>query len=99
MMALMKTTAWWGAAALAASMPLSAAAQSTDPAWLDDLTRQLADDKQCQVEYFVNASEGTLGGRRTFEARAQCTDGRQFDASRIGTDEAFRIEACEVQVC
>ena len=76
-----------------------AIAQSADPAWLDVLSEQLAAEKDCAVEYYVNVSEGELGGRKTFEARAQCRDGRQFDASRTEPDAEFTIKECGVQVC
>ena len=88
--------------AAAAAMIFAASgamAQSTDPAWLDTLSDQLALEKDCAVEYYVNISEGELAGRKTFEARAQCRDGRQFDASRTEPATAFTIEECGVQVC
>ncbi|MFZ2102308.1 MAG: hypothetical protein WAU86_17260 [Oricola sp.] len=74
-------------------------AQSSDPAWLDALSSQLAVDQDCAVEYYLNIKEGALGGRRTFEARAQCRDGRQFDASLVEPADAFTIKECSVQVC
>lgn len=84
--------------ACAAAVPASS--QSTDPAWLDNLTEQLAQDEECMVEYFVNIREGQLAGRNTFEARAQCRDGRQFDAARTEPEQGFAISLCEqVQVC
>ncbi|WP_422373464.1 hypothetical protein [Hoeflea sp.] len=76
-----------------------ALAQSSDPAWLDALSAQLASEKQCAVEYYLNMREGELAGRLTFEARAQCADGRQFDASRTEPDRTFAISECGVQVC
>lgn len=88
-------------AALAASfvIPAAAMAQSTDPAWLDTVSEQLARDEQCLVEYFVNTREGELAGRKTYEARAQCRDGRQFDAARTEPEPEFRLSLCEVVVC
>ncbi|WP_420409051.1 hypothetical protein [Hoeflea sp.] len=74
-------------------------AQSADPAWLDELSAQLAAEKQCAVEYYLNTREGELAGRLTFEARAQCADGRQFDASRTEPASEFTISECGVQVC
>jgi len=74
-------------------------AQSSDPAWLDDLTFQIATDKQCEVSYILNMREGSLGGQNTYEARVQCEDGRMFDASRIGDNALFTFEKCEIQVC
>jgi len=76
-----------------------AMAQSADPAWLDTLSDQLALEKDCAVEYYVNTKEGELAGRKTFEARAQCRDGRQFDASRTEPATEFTIKECGVQVC
>lgn len=86
---------------LAASfaLPAAALAQSTDPAWLDTVSEQLARDEQCLVEYFVNTQEGELAGRRTFEARAQCRDGRQFDAARTEPEPEFTLSLCQVVVC
>lgn len=75
------------------------AAQSADPAWLDELSAQLASEKQCAVDYYLNIREGELAGRLTFEARAQCADGRQFDAARTEPDRKFSISECGVQVC
>jgi hypothetical protein len=90
--------AWTVAAALAFSTG-AVLAQSSDPAWLDRLSMQLAVEQDCAVEYYVNIDEGELGGRKTFEARAQCRDGRQFDASLTEPDTEFTIKECSVQVC
>ncbi|MEC9342807.1 MAG: hypothetical protein VYD64_03065 [Pseudomonadota bacterium] len=74
-------------------------AQSSDPAWLDDLRDQLLFEKQCTIAYVMNLEEGQLGGRLTYEARIQCEDGRMFDANRTGSSGMFTFKACEVQVC
>lgn len=89
------------AAAITASiaLPAVAIAQSTDPAWLDTVSEQLARDEQCMVEYYVNIREGELAGRKTFEARAQCRDGRQFDAARTEPEREFSFQLCQIQVC
>ncbi|WP_421851666.1 hypothetical protein [Oricola sp.] len=84
------------AASLAATPAL---AQSSDPAWLDELSNQLAVEKDCAVEYYINIQEGQLGARQTYEARAQCRDGRQFDGFRTEPEILFTIEQCGVQVC
>jgi len=81
-----------------ALMPL-AQAQSANPAWLDQLSEQLAMEKQCAVDYYVNIKEGELAGRLTFEARAQCADGRQFDGSLTEPADEFTISECGNQVC
>ena len=78
---------------------LAASAQSATPAWLDQLSEQLAVEKDCAVDYFLNLKEGELAGRLTFEARAQCADGRQFDGSLTEPAEEFTISECGVQVC
>lgn len=76
-----------------------ALAQSSDPAWLDQLSAQLAVDEGCAVEYYLNIKEGELAGRKTFEARAQCRDGRQFDGALTEPATQFTISECGVQVC
>ena len=86
-------------AALLLGLTPAVLAQSSDPAWLDNLSSQLAVEEDCAVEYFLNIREGTLAGRLTFEARAQCADGRQFDGSRIEPAADFTISECGVQVC
>ncbi|MBO6636450.1 MAG: hypothetical protein JJ920_00085 [Roseitalea sp.] len=86
-------------AAMLAAATLPALAQSTDPAWLDAVSEQLARDEQCLVEYYVNIREGELAGRKTFEARAQCRDGRQFDAARTEPEAEFSFQLCQIQVC
>ncbi|WP_412048674.1 hypothetical protein ACK6D9_11820 [Hoeflea sp. Naph1] len=84
--------------AILALSPL-AYAQSANPAWLDNLSDQLAVEKQCEVSYFFNIKEGELAGRLTFEARAQCDDGRQFDGTLTEPADNFVISECGVQVC
>lgn len=87
------------AAAITVAMASAACAQSANPAWLDRLSEQLAVERDCAVEYFLNMKEGELAGRLTFEARAQCADGRQFDGSLTEPAEEFTISECGVQVC
>jgi len=76
-----------------------ALAQSADPAWLDDLSMQIEGQKQCKIAYLMKVHEGELGGKKTYEARVQCEDGRMFDAQRIGEVDSFTFKACEIQVC
>ncbi len=78
---------------------LAASAQSANPACLDQLSEQLAVEKDCAVDYFLNLKEGELAGRLTFEARAQCAHGRQFDGSLTEPAGEFTISECGVQVC
>jgi hypothetical protein len=77
----------------------TAHAQSSDPSWLEELSQQLAVEQQCHVEYFVNTNEGKLAGMNTYEARAQCSDGRQFDANKIEPAKKFIIRPCGTVVC
>ncbi len=86
-------------AALLTSGTLLAAAQSSDPDWLDALRQQLASDEQCEVNYFLNLHEGQLGTNKYQEARVQCVDGRMFDASRTEPEEEFMIRPCGMAVC
>ncbi len=86
-------------AALLMGLTHAATAQSANPAWLDNLSIQLAVEQDCAVDYYLNIKEGTLAGRLTFEARAQCADGRQFDGSLVEPAEEFTISECGVQVC
>jgi len=93
------TIAACAAILLASAVSSPVFAQSSDPAWLDRLSNQLAIEQGCAVEYYVNISEGELAGRKTFEARAQCRDGRQFDASLTEPETEFTVSECGVQVC
>ncbi len=86
-------------AATTLAMASVVCAQSANPAWVDQLSRQLAVEKDCSVEYYVNMKEGELAGRLTFEARAQCADGRQFDGSLTEPADNFTISECGTQVC
>jgi len=86
-------------AAMALALTPAVFAQSSNPAWLDQLSEQLEYEEGCRVEYFLNIREGELAGRLTFEARAQCADGRQFDGSLTEPADEFTISKCDVQVC
>ncbi len=74
-------------------------AQSTDPAWLDDLGMQLRSELECEPNVYLNMREGKLGTNTVHEARVQCIDGRMFDASRVAPDKTFTIRACDIAVC
>ncbi len=95
---MVRTKLLAAAAGLALSI-LPAAAQSNNPAWLDQLKTEIADAKACDVTLFINIRESDLAGRRLYEARVQCADGRMFDASRQEPDKHFTFEACDTQVC
>lgn len=83
---------------LLVAMTGSVAAQA-DYSWLSEIRMQASEALDCTVEYFLNAREGTLGGKATQEARMQCSDGRRFDAVRESTSGPFRFLACDTQVC
>ena len=74
-------------------------AQTENPAWLDDVQAQLAEEKACEVAFYIRVQEDKLGGVAVYKARAQCVDGRQFDASRKEGDARFDIQACTAEVC
>lgn len=74
-------------------------AQSSDPAWLDDLTMQLKSENACEPSHFINMREGKIGTNKYFEARVQCLDGRMFDATRTEPAREFTIKACSIAVC
>lgn len=76
-----------------------ALAQTTDTGWLDQVTSQIAEAEQCEVGFFIHVREQELGGRRIYEARVQCVDGRQFDATRADPDKTFRFALCQIKVC
>lgn len=83
------------ATALALTMSGAAHAQSTNPAWLDILTEQIAIEQMCAVELFIRIKETQKAGRNYYEARVQCADGRQFDAHRYENELFFTINICE----
>lgn len=83
---------------LAAYAQTASGSEESQP-WLDLITKQMAKEKQCEVGFFVYFREGTLGGMSTYEARVQCVDGRQFDATKIEPAIMFEIKECAVTVC
>ena len=76
-----------------------ALAQSSNPAWTDDLSSQLAVSKQCEVSSFITVIETIKNNQIHYTARAQYVDGRQFDGERAGDTGQFLISACDVKVC
>lgn len=86
-------------ALLFCAMPLAAAAQSENPAWIETLNFEMEKNHECEVAYYLHIKEGELGAQKTYEARLQCVDGRQFDASRIGEEGEFTAKLCQVQTC
>ena len=78
---------------------MTAVAQQTDPVWLVPLEQQMEKEWGCDVNYFLNHQEYQPGNNKIYEAKVQCVDGRQFDASRTGERASFVIRACEPVVC
>lgn len=89
------------ASAIILALTPSAFGQAANPAWVDELTAQIADEQQCEVGYLLTMREYDLGGRHVEEARVQCVDGRRFDASRAmpPPETPFTIKECGEQVC
>lgn len=87
------------ATVLALASAVSAYAQSSDPAWLDQLQFEIRAAKRCEISYLIRVHEGRLGEKTTYEARVQCQDGHMYDASRTGEDAPFVFTQCERQVC
>ena len=85
--------------AISTIVAATAFAQSTDPAWLDDLGMQLRSELECEPNLYINMREGQLGANKYYEARVQCLDGRMFDATRTEPEETFKIQACGMAVC
>ena len=77
----------------------AAVAQGTDPVWLDQLEAQIYQEFSCDANYFLNVREYRLGDSKVYEAKVQCVDGRQFDATRTGESAEFVIRACQPVVC
>ena len=77
----------------------AASAQSSDPAWLDQLRFQLILEKQCEVRFFLNLREKEEALGMSYSVRVQCDDGRMFDAERDETDTEFTITTCCRAVC
>lgn len=82
-----------------AMVSTSALAQGSDPLWLDELKAQIFQDETCDANYFLNVREYELGGKKVYETKVQCVDGRQFDATRTGEGERFVIKSCQPVVC
>jgi hypothetical protein len=84
--------------ATAAVVPAPGSA-ATDPPWLELLGEHARLIEQCDIDYIVRFQESELAGRRFYEARIKCADGRMFDATRTGPAGFFEFKACEVKVC
>jgi len=82
--------------ALAFATSAGPPASSANEQWLDDLMLQLAVEEACDVAELLSSTEGFLGNNVFIDARVQCEDGRQFDASRLEPAEEFTLRICEV---
>lgn len=67
--------------------------------WLRELTHQLAQDKKCDVMFYVRVKNPKGDGQGYVEARAKCADGREFDAVRNSQASPFTLSECGVAVC
>lgn len=87
-------------AILAAALAASAAASvlAAEP-WELVLRGQLRHQYKCTLASIVFAREVEIAGRRTFEGRAACVDGREVDFSRAGTHTRFELRLCQPAVC
>ncbi len=88
-----------GLASLLTGMFVAIAGAQTEPIWLDDLKKQILEQEACDANYFLNVHKYELAGDVVYEAKVQCVDGRQFDATRTGTLHLFVIRACQPVVC
>lgn len=77
----------------------TAMAKPGDPIWLETLKIQISRQEACEASHFLNVQEYELGGSKVYEARVQCADGRQFDASRTGDNSEFTILSCGPVKC
>lgn len=82
-----------------ATLVVTPSAAQTEPIWLDDLKKQILEQEGCDANYFLNVHQYEMAGDEVFEAKVQCVDGRQFDATRKGRLHLFVIRACQPVVC
>ena len=82
---------------LAFAMPAALAGE--EASWEREMREQARMKLDCQVEYLVNPQAGEVAGRKTVQARLQCTDGRRFDGFRVEPDTDFQFHACDTQAC
>ena len=83
-------------AALVVGSPI--AARAAEP-WELVLKDQLQRQYKCELARVVSAREVEVGGRRTFEGRVLCRDGREVDFSRASTHTRFELKLCQPVVC
>lgn len=76
-----------------------ALSQSSYPTWLRELTNQLEQEKGCEVTFYVRTHDEAGNGSGYVEARAQCKDGREFDAFRENPKQLFSVSECTYAVC
>jgi hypothetical protein len=78
--------AWWVAAG-----PILAA----DPEWAEDLTYQIRDAHDCEVNLISQVVERVVDGKRVVMAKVHCEDKRSFDAFRGEEFAEFTFNECE----
>lgn len=62
--------------------------------WQEDLTDQLAWERDCEVDFFSNVIEREVEGILLVMVKAHCADGRVFDALQRDPFEDFELNEC-----
>ncbi len=82
-----------------------AAAAATSPAiaeqsdWEPELTDQLIEEKECELDYLTGVIEKEVNGIPVVIGRAHCKDGRSFDVARNDPFEPFELKLCDIAAC
>ena len=86
------------ASALAAATVIApAVAEQSD--WEPELSDQLAEEKECELDYLTGVIEKEVDGIPVVIGRAHCKDGRSFDIARNDPFEPFELKLCDVAAC
>ncbi len=81
----------------AATVIAPALAEQSD--WEPELSDQLAEEKECQLDYLTGVIEKEVNGIPVVIGRAHCKDGRSFDIARNDPFEPFDLKLCDVSAC
>ncbi|HYZ26134.1 MAG TPA: hypothetical protein VE597_04445 [Geminicoccaceae bacterium] len=82
---------------LARLSPAAALLAAASPAladWQKDLAAQLRWDHECAVRFYSDVIERLIEAQMVMIAKAQCEDGRTFDAIQRDAPEDFEITEC-----
>ena len=86
------------ASALAAATVIApAVAEQSD--WEPELSDQLAEEKECELDYLTGVIEKEVDGIPVVIGRAHCKDGRSFDIARNDPFEPFELKLCDIAAC